>query len=39
MAAYEINLKRELTLKLNRENNMIMLIEFIQRYFEIIKAK
>ena len=38
MAAYEINLKRELTLKLNRENNMIIL-EFIQCYFEIIKAK
>ena len=29
MAAYEINLKRELTLKLNRENNIIMLVEFI----------
>ena len=33
MAAYEINLKRDLTLKLNTENNTIMLVEFIRRYF------
>ena len=47
MAAYEINLNRELTgenniimlLELTGENNIIMLLEFIRRYFEIIKAR
>ena len=37
MAAYEINLKRKLTLQSNRENNIIMLVKCIRRYFEIIK--
>ena len=32
MGTYEINLKRELTLKLNRENNIIKSVEFIRRY-------
>ena len=32
MVAYEINRKRDLTLKLNRENNIIMLVDFIRRY-------
>ena len=33
MAAYEINLKRKSTLKIEQKNNIIMLVEFIQRYF------
>ena len=33
MVAYEINIKRKLTLKLNWENNIIMLVEFIRHYF------
>ena len=37
MAAYKIRLKRELSLKLNRENNTIMLVEFIRRFLNFFQ--
>ena len=33
MAAYETNLKREITLKIEQRKTIIMLQQFIQRYF------
>ena len=37
MAAYEINLKREITLKFDREINIIMFVEFIRRYLNFFQ--
>ena len=39
MVVFEFNLNRELTLKIELRKNIIMLEEFIRRYFKIIKAR